>query len=127
MTLRELNTRAAIDELADEVDGPPMPNLRMSENEFVAWCGTEEGIKAEWVDGEVILMAPANFEHVDLNGWLYRLVSQFVEARELGVVLGGEFTARFASRRRRRVPDLMFISNARLKLLKPNIWKAPRT
>src|SRR5204863_8223416 len=31
----------------------------------------------------------------------------------------GEFTARFASRRRRRVPDLMFISNARLRLLKP--------
>jgi Uma2 family endonuclease len=112
MTLRELNNHIAIDDLAEELDGRPIPNLRMTEQEFVDWCRGQEGIKAEWVDGEVIVMAPANFEHVDLNGWLYRLVSQFVEARELGVVLGGEFTARFASRRRRRVPDLMFIANS---------------
>jgi Uma2 family endonuclease len=120
MTLRELNNHVAIDELAEKLNGQPIPNLRMTEKEFLEWCRYQEGIKAEWVDGEVIVMAPASGEHVDLDGWLYRLVSEFVEIRELGIVRGPEFAARFASRRRLRVPDLMFISKARMKLLKPN-------
>src|SRR2546422_10760762 len=108
MILRELNHHTGINELAERLDGRPIPQLCMTEKEFVEWSGSEEGIKAEWVDGDVIMMAPANFEHVDLNGWLYSVVRTFVEQRELGVVAGPEFMARFASRRCRRVPDLMF-------------------
>src|SRR5437667_12384811 len=66
MTLRELNNHVAIDELPEELNGQPIPNLRMTEKEFLEWCHGQEGVKAEWVDGEVIVMAPASGEHVDL-------------------------------------------------------------
>ena len=35
--------------------------LRMTEAEFVAWV--DEDTRAEWVDGDVILMAPVSGEH----------------------------------------------------------------
>jgi len=120
MTLREMINHAASDERAEESNGRMTTKLRMSEKEFVEWCGTEEGVRAEWVDGEVIVMAPANWEHVDQNGWLCAVFRLFVESRDVGIVLGPDFTARFASRRSRRVPDLMFVSNARAKLIKQN-------
>ena len=120
MTLRELNNHVAIDELPEELNGQPIPNLRMTEKEFLEWCHGQEGVKAEWVDGEVIVMAPASGEHVDLDGWLFAVVLMFVERHDLGIVRGPGFAARFGARRRLRVPDLMFISKARMKLLKPN-------
>ena len=33
------------------------PGHRMSEDQFVVWC--DEDTRAEWVDGEVIVMSPA--------------------------------------------------------------------
>ena len=49
--------------------------LRMTEEEFVAWC--DEDTKAEWVDGEVIVHSPANLQHVDLAGFFLILVRLF--------------------------------------------------
>ena len=51
----------------------PLPvGLRMSEEEFIRWY-TFEG-KAEWVDGEVIVMAPISGEHDDLQRILRNLL-----------------------------------------------------
>src|SRR5437764_6142154 len=77
------------------------PSLRMSEQEFLDWC--DEDVKAEWVDGQVVVMAPASGEHVDLGGWLYMLLRLFVERRDLGKVRGPEFMIRLAHRPSRRV------------------------
>jgi Uma2 family endonuclease len=89
---------------------------RMTEAEFVAWCDSDTW--AEWVDGEVIVMSPVNFEHADLHAFLLRLVGGFVEERELGRVVTEPFQIRFAELRRRRSPDIIFISNRRLRLVK---------
>ena len=95
-------------ELAVRLGGQPVPGVRMSEREFVEWSLYRH--RAEWVDGEVILMAPANEEHAGLDVWLAALLHLFLEARPMGVVLRDMFI-RLPRRRRRRVPDLMYVSN----------------
>ena len=92
--------------------------LRMTEDEFETWC--DEDVKAEWVNGEVILMSPSNLKHVLVAGFLLNLMSLYARRRDLGVVVGPEFQIRFAKLRRRRVPDVLFISKDRLDALKPN-------
>lgn len=99
-------------------DGRVRPSLRMTEEEFVAWA--DEDVQAEWVDGEVIIMSPSSLRHVRLAGWMMRLLSEFVERKALGEIIGPEFMIRLASLRRRRVPDLLFVSNDRANLLRQN-------
>jgi Uma2 family endonuclease len=96
--------------MALQLDGNPVPGVRMTERQFVEWAF--ERVDAEWVNGEVILMAPASDAHSDLDVWVGSLIHQFNEARQLGVVRRDMFI-RFARRKQRRVPDVMFISNAR--------------
>jgi Uma2 family endonuclease len=96
---------AALHDLAAELNGRPVPGVRMTERQFEAWG--DEDIKA-------------SLEHNKLNAWLLRLVSEFVEHHELGEVLGPEFMMRFGSLRRRRVPDVLFVSNAKASLIRPN-------
>lgn len=89
---------------------------RMTEEEFVAWC--DEDTKAEWIDGEIIMPPPANLQHVDLAGFLNLILRMFVTHHGLGGVYGPELQVRFASLRRRRVPDLLFVSTERMNILK---------
>ena len=92
--------------------------MRLTEAQFRAEYGDED-IKAEWVDGEVIIMASVSREHSEINVWLLRLVAEFVEHHDLGQVLGFEFPIRLASIRKSRSPDVMFVSNAKLSKLRP--------
>ena len=101
------------------VNGTILPNERMTEAEFVAWAFSDEDIRAEWEDGKVILMAPVSDAEDDLNNWLVSVLRIFAEARELGVVKGSNFFVRFATQRRRRLPDVLFISRAREHLIRP--------
>jgi Uma2 family endonuclease len=90
----------------------------MTEAEFVAWA--DEDTRAEWVDGEVVFMAPESGEHDYLGWWLHTLIQLFVEHHDLGRVHGSNFTARFADLARRRLPDVMYVAKGRLNLLHPN-------
>lgn len=93
----------------------PPPEGKISEEEFLAWC--DEDVKAEWVDGRVIVTSPANLRHVELTVFLTALLKTWVDDRDLGKVLGPEFTTRL-SPRSRRVPDLMFVAKDRLHNLR---------
>ncbi len=104
-------------------DGPEnvpemVPILTLTEDEFVAW--DNEDVRAEWVDGRVVMMSPASREHNRLNGWLVSVLRVFVEASDLGEVLGPEYTIRLADQRRRRVPDVVYVAKDRLDLLTTN-------
>jgi Uma2 family endonuclease len=99
-------------------DDQPHPGRRMTEEEFVAWVG--EKTRAEWVDGEVVVMSPASGEHSDLGGWLYMVLRRFVRRRHLGVIRGPEFMVRLGQRRRRRLPDVLFVAEARRDILRRN-------
>ena len=97
---------------------PLAPTRRMTEDEFVAWSGQlEEGVRAEWVDGDVIMMSPVNSEHARISFWFLRLLADLVEQQQLGEVFGGDVAIRFEKRRRRRVPDGFFVARERLHLL----------
>ncbi len=91
------------------------PGLKMTEEEFVAWC--DEDTWAEWVDGEVIIMSPINVDHGALLKWLLGLLGVFVEEQDLGIVLP-DVQVRLATQRTRRVPDIWFVSNQRRELLR---------
>jgi len=89
----------------------------MSEQEFVDWA--DSTTLAEWVDGEVIVMSPITSRHDDVQWWLRTLLSLFVESADLGVVKGPEFMVRLSKPPQRRIPDLLFVSKARQKLILP--------
>src|SRR5437879_3801157 len=97
-------------ELAERAPAPP--SRCMTEEEFVAWC--DEDTRAEWVDGEVVVRSPASARHSDIVGFLCVVLRCFSAARDLGRILGPEFAVRLPAQRRRRLPDLLFVSRERL-------------
>lgn len=102
-------------DLIERSDGPPRhPGRRMTEAEFVDWC--DESTWAEWVNGEVILMSPVNFQHAEIFSFLHHLIGIFAEDNDLGTVLTEPFHIRFGELRRRRSPDIFFVSRERTSL-----------
>jgi Uma2 family endonuclease len=88
----------------------------MTEEEFVEWAQACD-IRAEWVDGKVEIMPPVELSHARIVHFLSRLLGIFAEDHDLGEVLGEPYQIRFTKLRRRRMPDLMFISTARSRFL----------
>jgi Uma2 family endonuclease len=113
-----MTTVDQIDQEDELSDRKPHPGRRMTEEEFVEWSGHKT--RAEWVDGEVIVMSPVSDLHGDLNSWLNAVIRLFVEQKDLGSVRGPEAQVRLASQRARREPDLLFVARHRLDILRPN-------
>jgi len=76
---------------------------------FLAWL--REDVQAEWVDGEIIEMAPASLEYQDLIGFLGALLRIFVERHRLGRVFQAPFLMRLPMRPSGREPDLLFVAS----------------
>lgn len=87
----------------------------MTEAEFETWC--DEDIRAEWVNGEVIILMPSTPKHNLLEVWLLKLISFFVERHALGLVFGSEVEIRAPGVW--RVPDVCFVAQARAHIIKP--------
>lgn len=87
---------------------PALPPTRMSEEEFVRWATSET--RAEWVNGEVIIMSPVNPEHARINRWMAHLLELFVDRSGLGMIVGPDVMVRLAEQHRRRAPDLVFVA-----------------
>jgi Uma2 family endonuclease len=88
---------------------------RMSEAEFVRWCDSDTW--AEWVDGEVILMSPVNLDHAKIAMFMKRLIAAYVEEHDLGDVIDEPYQVRLGAQRRRRSPDILFVTKARAEIL----------
>jgi Uma2 family endonuclease len=98
----------------------------MSEEAFVKWACSKEVHRVEWVEGEVQHLPPPNFDHVDLQNWLSRVLGLYVEAHDLGVVVGPEYMVRLLpDNPRRRVPDLLFVTQSRTHLIKKDGLHGP--
>ncbi|HLK59740.1 MAG TPA: Uma2 family endonuclease [Chthonomonadaceae bacterium] len=91
----------------------PMPPLKMTWEEFHDWTNDEEN-RAEWVDGEVIFMSPAEDAHQFLAGWLYKLMDEFILTHDMGILLQAPSLMRLRTRPSGREPDLMFVAKANL-------------
>src|SRR5215208_6378733 len=98
------------DTLEAHVQGerPPLPTGPVSFEEFHDWL--DGNTRAEWVDGEIILMSPSNNEHQFVLNFLNRLMTAFVEEHGLGWVYLPPFLMRLATRPSGREPDLMFLA-----------------
>jgi Uma2 family endonuclease len=96
------------------------PGRRLTEKEFLEWVG--EKTRAEWVDGEVIIMSPVSTEHDDLQSWLISILRPFVEANNLGRLGGSELAVRLEKPRSRRLTDIFFVSRERVAAFEKNVF-----
>ena len=89
-----------------------LPARGMSYAEFLDWC--DEDTRAEWVDGEVIIVSPASLAHQTLVGFLLKILGTYVEQRELGQVIAAPFQMKTGPDLPGREPDLLFIARENL-------------
>ena len=89
-----------------------LPARGMSYAEFLDWC--DEDTRAEWVDGEVIIVPPASLAHQTLVGFLLKVLGTYVEQRELGQVIAAPFQMKTGPELPGREPDLLFIARENL-------------
>src|SRR3954471_9877250 len=95
-------------DLKSYIDSPPARDVHipMSEEEFVATVGD---LKAEWANGEAIIMAPDDTDHADIKAWLGSVMRVYATARGLGRVFIDQVETRLPVRSH-RVPDILFVS-----------------
>jgi Uma2 family endonuclease len=105
---------------------PDMPGRtakKMTYRQFLA--NTPEDLHAEWVDGEMVPMAPISDEHQDVAGLLIALLRTFVNHRGLGFVRHEPFQMKIGPALPGRSPDVLFVSKAHKKRLKKNHLDGP--
>jgi len=77
----------------------------VSEAEFEALA--DEDLKAEYLDGVMIVHSPAGFSHEDRQAFLLALLRLYAETHGIGRVVGGN--ALFRVGRRQFAPDVMVL------------------
>jgi Uma2 family endonuclease len=83
------------------------PSVRATFEEYLRM---EEPTMSEWIDGEVIFMAPASAKHQQLGSFLEKILGLFVEVHGLGEVFRAPYPMRIELPRRGREPDVFFVS-----------------
>jgi Uma2 family endonuclease len=99
---------------------PPSP---VSWEELLTWA--DEDTHAEWVDGAIIEMPPVIDDHQFILGFIYRLLMDVVEARQLGRVYLAPFKMRLRARPSGREPDLLFLSTEHIDRATPTYLDGP--
>ncbi|RME77682.1 MAG: Uma2 family endonuclease [Chloroflexi bacterium] len=93
---------------------------------FEEFLQTYMDVHAELVNGDVQIMTPATDKHQDLVGWLSSIMRLFAETHGLGVVRSAPLTMRIPGKDAHgREPDIMFISQERMNILKPTYLAEP--
>lgn len=96
---------------------------RMTYDEFLNWDGESQHV--EWIDGEVIEMAPISDAHQYLGAFLIALIGSFVESRKLGRVLYDPFQMKTGPDLPSRAPDIMFVANKNVSRIEANRLVGP--
>jgi Uma2 family endonuclease len=90
---------------------------------FLELVGPDDDV--ELIDGVVVEKMAVQLEHQKLFAWLMRLMGDYVEARDLGIVLGSR-TLTEISEFRGRLPDLLFVRKDRMEIVQQKaIFGAP--
>lgn len=97
--------------------------LKITYAEFLQWDGENQHV--EWVNGEVVEMAPVGDVHQDLGRWLISLLTFFVDQHQLGVIRYEPFQMKTGPDLPGRAPDILFVANRNLKRLKTNHLDGP--
>lgn len=92
-------------------------------DEFVDMFGEDDDV--ELIDGVVIRRMAAQGPHESLFGWLYVLLWEYTEAKDLGQIYGSR-TAVEVHKYRGRLPDLLFVRRRRRSIVRQKgIYGAP--
>jgi len=97
---------------------PVHPRRKISEQDYLAWLDEDECNHGEWVDGELIIVAPENIYHNQLIGFIYKLMDALCAHKDLGTVLMEGVQLRLPRVRSRREPDVIFIAKNRSEIIK---------
>jgi len=103
-------------------DGKPHPGRTMTEQEFLDWVDSET--RAEWVDGEVIVMPPVSIDHDKTCHWVRTLIEDFLEVHGGGTVTS-DVLIRFGKLRRLRAPDVAVTLPSRDQIVKVRHIEGP--
>jgi Uma2 family endonuclease len=98
-------------------------DLSMSYEEYLDWV--DEDTHAEWVDGEVIVHMPPLDVHQTILNFLNRLLAEYVEVLELGVVFIAPFEMRLLAQKSARQPDIFVVTKEQLGRLTPERFEGP--
>jgi Uma2 family endonuclease len=91
--------------------------------EFLQITGEDDAI--ELIDGVMVERMAAQLDHERLFVWMLRLMGDYVEARQLGIVLGSRTTVEINAFRG-RLPDLLYVRNERLAIVQEKaVYGAP--
>jgi Uma2 family endonuclease len=83
---------------------PPAVKRKMTYEEFLDWA--DEDTLAEWVRGEAVMTSPASLRHQLLVEFLMRIMADYVDDCDLGLVLVAPFQMKLENGRE---PDLLFV------------------
>jgi len=84
-----------------------------------------DGVRAEWVDGEIVLMSPASSQHWRLCNFLVMIVQYFVNTHRLGLAGAAPLQMKGPGNMPGREPDILFIRKARLDRLRDQYLDGP--
>src|SRR3954464_13951742 len=107
----------------ERVIAPEPTGLRMTYEQFLDWL--DNGVHAEWVDGEVVMMAPIGEAHVRLHLFLLRLLGEFLDYHPLGELRFDPFNMKTGAALPGRAPDILFVANRNRRRLKGTHLRGP--
>ena len=88
----------------------------MSEEEFLVW--DEEGLKAEFVDGKVIVFPPCTVIVDEYAVGLSSLIGLFASKHKLGIMLASRGVAVRLRKGLVRSPDIVYLQNSRKDIIR---------
>jgi Uma2 family endonuclease len=115
---RAMASRIAVAELVERERRFPM-----SLDAYLAW--EDEGIRAEWVEGEVIVFVSALPRHVELVTFLLTLLSNYLRLYDQGKVFSTELRMRLGNTRSVRLPDIMVVRKENLYRVTSRLVEGP--
>src|SRR5215208_7799756 len=101
----------------------PPPATPITFDEFLAWCDGET--RAEWVDGEVVLLSPNSRTPQWILAFLNEVITAYVRAHRLGEGVFAPFLMRLPTRPSGREPDLLFVAAAHADRLRETYVDGP--
>jgi Uma2 family endonuclease len=87
------------------------------------YADIDDDVKAEFINGEIVIHSPVKKEHTDAVGFLYQLLSPFTRLAQLGYV--GYEKVMTALTRNDYEPDIVFFDAAKAANFEKGHWKYP--
>lgn len=90
---------------------------KITYEQYLECCQGDENRHTEWVNGEVVEMAPVSNQHADIAGFLHMILRGYVSARHLGAVRTEPFQMKTGPDMPGRSPDILFVAQGNLARL----------